>query len=88
MLPLIKKENRVSNLFLTLVIAFILIVIAIAALAVGWLITGRTKLQTGACGRNPSQKKGESCNDNQSCNVCHTPPTEEKKELDEGKSQF
>ena len=33
-----------DNLFLILVIAFVLIVIAIACLAIGWLITGRTKV--------------------------------------------
>lgn len=32
-----------SNLFLILVIAFVLIVIAISGLAIAWLITGRTK---------------------------------------------
>jgi hypothetical protein len=77
----------VSNLFLTLVIAFIIIVIAIAALAIGWLITGRTKLQTGSCGRHPSQNKDQNCNEIQSCNVCQ-PCHEEKNELDNGKNQF
>lgn len=34
-----------SNLFLILVIAFVIIVFAIALLAIGWLITGKTKIQ-------------------------------------------
>lgn len=33
-----------SNLFLILVIAFVVIVIAIACLAIGWLIKGKTKI--------------------------------------------
>lgn len=61
-----------SNLFLTLVIAFVIIVFAIALLAIGWLITGKTKIEK-ACGRDPSKKKDESC---QTCELCsHSPQT-------------
>jgi len=49
----------VSNLFLTLVIAFVVIVIAIACLAVGWLIKGKTKIDKGSC-----TKCGEDKNSN------------------------
>lgn len=69
-----------SNLFLTLVIAFVIIVFAIALLAIGWLITGKTKIEK-ACGRDPTKKKDDSCG---SCDVCALPPvsttTVEKKE--------
>lgn len=34
-----------SNLFLILVIAFVIIVFAIALLAIGWLIKGKTKIE-------------------------------------------
>lgn len=34
-----------SNLFLILVIAFVIIVFAIALLAIGWLITGKTRIE-------------------------------------------
>ncbi len=64
-----------SNLFLTLVIAFVIIVFAIALLAIGWLITGKTKIQKG-CGIDPNKKKDDNCN---SCEIC-TP--EEKNESD------
>lgn len=60
-----------SNLFLTLVIAFVIIVLALASLAIGWLITGKTKLERGACGKNPAQKKDEACNS--ICSLCSTP---------------
>lgn len=59
-----------SNLFLTLVIAFVIIVLAIASLAIGWLITGKTKIERGACGRNPNQKKDDSCQS--TCDLCST----------------
>ena len=60
-----------SNLFLTLVIAFVIIVMAIACLAIGWLITGKTRIERGACGRDPTQKKDDSCQS--TCSLC-TPP--------------
>lgn len=44
-----------SNLFLTLMIAFIVIVIAIACLAIGWLITGKTKVERGASEKDPNE---------------------------------
>lgn len=55
-----------SNLFSTLVIAFVVIVFAIALLAIGWLITGKTKIEK-ACGRDPTKKKDDDC---QTCDVC------------------
>lgn len=66
-----------SNLFLTLVIAFVIIVFAIALLAIGWLITGKTRIEKG-CGRDPHKKKEGSCH---SCDVC-APEEESKKESD------
>ena len=57
-----------SNLFLTLLIAFIVIVLAIALLAIGLLITGKTKLEKG-CGRDPTKKRDKSCH---SCDLCST----------------
>ena len=57
-----------SNLFLTLMIAFIVIVFAIACLAIGWLITGKTKLEK-ACGRDPTKKKDSSC-ESSPCTLC------------------
>jgi hypothetical protein len=66
----------VSNLFVTLVIAFVVIVIAIACLAIGWLITGKTKIERGACGRDPYQKRDDSCESTQSCDLCSNAPKE------------
>jgi hypothetical protein len=71
MLVSLKKELPVSNLFLTLIIAFVMIVFAIALLAIGWLVTGKTKIEK-ACGRDPTKKKEESCH---TCELC-TPPSE------------
>lgn len=65
-----------TNLFLTLIIAFIIIVLAIACLAIGWLITGKTKIEK-ACGQDPHKKKDESCGDIAQCNLC-SPETKKK----------
>lgn len=68
-----------SNLFLTLVIAFVIIVFAIALLAIGWLITGKTKIEK-ACGRDPTKKKDDSCH---ACDVCSSPPSQSKTHSEE-----
>ena len=65
-----------SNLFLTLVIAFVIIVFAIALLAIGWLITGKTKIEK-ACGRDPSKKKDDSCH---TCDLCSSSQSKENLE--------
>lgn len=59
-----------SNLFLTLVIAFVIIVFAIALMAIGWLITGKTRIEKG-CGKDPTKKKDDSCH---SCDLCSSSP--------------
>lgn len=66
-----------SNLFLTLIIAFIIIIIAISCLAVGWLITGKTKIVAG-CGRDPTKQRDDNCQTSGTCELCSTPPEEPK----------
>jgi hypothetical protein len=50
-------------------IAFVLIVFAIACLAIGWLVTGKTRLEK-MCGKDPTKKRGAACDDSLSCNLC------------------
>lgn len=61
-----------STLLLTLALAFVFIVIAIALLAMSWLITGKSKMRPGACGRDPTKKqeKDDSCGTDSSCGLC------------------
>ncbi len=61
-----------SNLFLTLMIAFVVIVLAIACLAIGWLITGRTRIER-SCGKDPTKKQGDECGAKISCDLCENP---------------
>lgn len=67
-----------NNLFLTLMIAFVVIVIAIACLAIGWLFTGKTKIDR--CGRDPTKRKDDSCS-SKPCDLCH--PSDNKNEKNE-----
>lgn len=70
-----------SNLILTLSIAFVLFSIAVAFLAIGWVITGKTKLRPGSCGRNPHMKQTDACGKEGSCALCEK--EEDKKKNDE-----
>jgi len=62
-----------STLFLTLIIAFLLVVLAIAALSVGWLLTGRSKIVRGACGMDPSKLRKNECGTDIKCGLCEKP---------------
>lgn len=59
-----------DNLILTLTIAFVLIAIALSLLGIGWLITGKSKIKPGACGRLPNKNKDDSCGDKTLCDLC------------------
>ena len=69
-----------STLLLTLVIAFVIVVIAIGLMAIGWLITGRSRIQPGACGRDPNKKRNdrEECGTSVSCQLCEKHEEKEK----------
>ena len=71
-----------SNLFLTLVIAFVIIVFAIALLAIGWLITGKTKIEK-SCGRDPTKKQDGSCH---TCDLCELPDDSSKDDSEDKKN--
>lgn len=62
-----------STLLTTLLIAFIIITLAIASLAIGWLITGKQKLKPGACGRDPNKAKDDHCGSEVDCQLCAKP---------------
>lgn len=55
-----------SNLFLTLVLAFLVVVLALACLAISWLVTGKNRLRKG-CGQAPTSS---SCQSTGSCGLC------------------
>lgn len=69
-----------NTLLVTLVIAFIIIILAVSSLAIGWLITGKQKLKAGACGRDPNKKKDDSCGTGANCQLCEKPDDKKKRE--------
>jgi hypothetical protein len=69
-----------AALFSTLAIAFIVILVAIGLLAIGWLVTGKAKICAGSCGRDPNIRKKECGNsENVSCHLCDKSESNEKK---------
>lgn len=72
-----------DTLLLTLGIAFVVVVAALALLGISWLVTGKSKIRPGACGRDPTkkQKEDESCATTTSCHLCKHP--EDKKNNDD-----
>lgn len=59
-----------STITLTFIISAIILIIAMGILAIGWLVKGKSILRPGACGRNPHQKKQDSCGKETSCHLC------------------
>lgn len=61
-----------STLLLTLAIAFIVVMIALALLGISWLITGKLKMRPGACGRDPTKNRNEepNCGTGVDCQLC------------------
>ncbi|CCB85988.1 MULTISPECIES: hypothetical protein [Parachlamydia] len=59
-----------SDFTTTLIIAFFAIIVALLLLGLGWLLTGKSKIKPGSCGRDPTQKKDNECGDQFSCTLC------------------
>ncbi len=55
---------------ITVLIAFFVIGGALACLGVGYLITGKSKIRPGACGRDPHKIREEGCGTSASCQLC------------------
>mgnify|MGYP000623788274 CR=1 FL=1 len=66
----IRLEDVLENLFMTIGIAVVVALIAVALLGIGWLITGKSKLQAGACGRAPDKKRTKECGTQAHCMLC------------------
>ena len=76
-----------STLALTSLIAFVLVVLAIAALSIGWLISGKSKIVRGACGTDPTKPKDKDCGTETSCGLCEKDLNERKaNQCDQNKS--
>lgn len=63
---------------LTLIVAFAFVLVALLLLGIGWLITGKAKIQAGSCGRDPHKKKTDNCGSDVSCTLCERHDEEKK----------
>lgn len=69
-----------GNIILTLGLAAVVVILALALMGIGLIITGKTKLRGGMCGRTPTTKKGEKgCSPN-GCGICGKQDKDEQKE--------
>jgi len=61
-----------SSLLVTLLTAFVLIILCVSLLGVGLLITGKSKLRAGMCGRAPKKKQERDgqCDAEYGCHLC------------------
>lgn len=73
-----------STLMITLLVAFIATVFAITCLAIGWLISGRSRIVRGSCGMDPHRRRDTHCGKDMQCSLCEpTPPPEAAKKKDD-----
>lgn len=68
-----------STLVITLLVAFVATVFAITCLAVGWLISGRSRIVRGSCGMDPHRRRDTHCGKDVHCSLCE--PTTLKEDI-------
>lgn len=69
-----------SSILLTLMVAFVLVILAISALSIGWLISGKSKITRGGCGIDPTKTRSTDCGKEMKCGLCDTDKEEKKSE--------
>ncbi len=75
-----------SQILPTLIVAFILILLACLGLAIGWLLTGKTRLR-GSCGGIAGKKRDDSCDRDITCGLCGRKGAEEEPTGEEEEQQ-
>ncbi len=64
------KVMLMGNVWTTIVIAAIVVLLAVAGLAIGLILTGKSKLRMGSCGWDPNKKRDDSCGKKIQCPLC------------------
>lgn len=67
-----------STFIITLLVAFVATVCAITLLAIGWLISGRSRVVRGGCGMDPKKLRDGQCGDARSCALCDREQTKQE----------
>ena len=65
------------DLVLTLLLAFVVSLLAVAGLGIGWLLKGKP-LKRG-CGQSPKMLKDSDCGENKTCPLCDPSSHKDKK---------
>ena len=60
-----------SSLAITLTLAFAVVVLALAMLGISRILTGKSSLRPGACGRDPNKKRDDDCGKDADCQLCN-----------------
>ena len=68
-----------STLILTLSIAFVVFMAALALMGISWLLTGKLNIRPGACGKDPTKNRDdENCGTGVNCQLCKKPDEKKK----------
>ena len=59
-----------GDVWTTIVITAIVILLAVAGLAIGLILTGKSKLRVGRCGWDPNKKRDTNCGKKIQCPLC------------------
>lgn len=69
-----------STLLLTLGIAFVAFLAAMALLGIGWLLSGKSRIIRGACGMDPKKLRDKKCGTTEiHCDLCDSKKKETTK---------
>lgn len=71
----------------TITLSIVLVIMALALISVGWLITGNQKIKKGGCGRDPTKVGKDGCKPKQSCPMCEPGSSEKNCPDDERKDE-
>lgn len=58
------------TLLTTVGAAFVLVVLALAFIGIGAIITGKNRIIPGACGRVPKKNRDDHCGTDMTCDLC------------------
>jgi hypothetical protein len=65
----------------TLLLTFLIVAFALAALGISWLIKGKCRIQPGSCGRVPGKKEDSECGKG-ACGLCDSKNPDDTKKLE------
>lgn len=73
-----------EKFFETLSFAIVLIILSMIFIAISLLLTGKSKVRKGMCGKNPNEKRNKDCSNKSYCDLCENEKkTPEEKATDE-----